>query len=1136
MSTNSQIIARLKVGPAVLFLGQDYLRGGEVTHPFIQILKERYPDMADGESFYNFLDQFSQEDRSAILGWLHRRSEKISISESLSTVSDYPWNNVYTSAIDEVWVRAFGKKWRSLNSIFTDRSFPQDLRDKHRLCATFLFGCVNKEDHECRIPLDKLELEERQQAAVVLLRRMPDILTPRGILLIDGWNSQTDWIRSKDLYPVLKQLEPGQAFVFSPVQMMRDDSRLSKLVETGVLQFVDQSLADFLQSASLSEGLRLGDPGTLLSTGRQITIDGKPCFIPKESCLEVERFGVILDDNLTLPPRTRTRSKDENYFDFLNFLEQPLKLRNWEPYARSFAFVRDYYHSLSDLVNTALADPTKCEVPFILHGETGTGKTVTLAQLAYTFASEAGFPVVFIDRSSKEVDWRVLDRFFNWTEDSGSRAGLLVWDGMRQEQDYLQLRNRLSDRGRKMVVIGSSYYVPDSDSCDNYVVAKREFGSDERRRFIEYLEKFVPDLAAKIKDQGPRFIDPIFLVALYRLLPPVRPTIRVGVFQEVENDQSDIMTRIRNLPVQSRGLNTLEIALEAAGIKGNPTEAWVSQTEIHGEVLNTIQKLFATVMTVGRYGCYIPIELLLSALDQPLRPALLECLKTNSLVWHESANGDLAVGPRHPLEAQLYIDSLFGGRSESEASLICDLIVALPRPQAAVGAEGAINLVIDLLRLIGPNSSNQAYRERFTHSIITFARALTKVRVERGVVSPRLMLQESSFYREGVRRAEAEMPLNERIELLRKAVIVLEQAQDIPTQSPRQRSVVSEELAACLGTLIHTEAGTTSKTRIRELYTSAKDAFAKARSADPDNVHATVTLGWISRQLIEQGLFEDDERSEVAANLVSIFDETEENPMDLTQQRYFQEQRMKVMELLGQTQLSQAAFDQLCAIGSKAGYYLRARSQFKEISSGLIETELRKQLENASSYLDQNWKNVENDLKCVGLYFSIWWRLRVGTKPFEVERTVLPFSDAEWQKCYYLSDKLCSLNSSEPRPTHRFLRALAAFHTDRVPSCIEGFRSLARDNTISFGGRRVRKMFMASKDGKPLLFDGNVLHDISEHETGRIYVNQIRFQVALTPRDFDKKELHKNESLSDFHIAFAFTGPVAQPVHFLRSY
>jgi len=1133
-TTDSQLFEKLKVGPAVIYLGQNYLQCGNAIDPFLKILKERYPDVTDNGSISCYLGKLGLEDRSAILGWLHRRSEKISISEPLAMVSDFAWHNVYSSALDEVWVRAFSKPWRSLNPIFTDRLYPQDIRNRHRLSATFLFGCVNKEDNECRIPLDDFELDERRQAAVVLLRRLPDILTPRGALLIDGWDSNADWIRSEDFYPVLKQLEPGQVFLFSPTAAMRMDNRLRKLAATGVLQFVNQSLGEFLQTAASSESVIIGDPGTFLATGRQITIEGKPCFIPKEICLEVERFGVILDDNLTLPPRTRTRSLDDNYFEFLRFLEQPVKLRNWDAYSYGFSFERDCFHSLFSLVTTALKAPGDNLLPFILHGETGTGKSVTMAHLAYKIASQADFPVVFIDRTSKAIEWRVLDRFFNWAEDSSARANLLVWDGMMQEQDYLQLRNRLSDRGRKIVVVGSCYFVPDSEKRKNYVLAKRAFEVDERRRFTDYLKKFAPDLAAKIQDQGPRFIDPTFLVALYRLLPPVRPTIRVGVSQEVRNDQDVILNRIRQLPAEATGFNTLAIALDAVGIKGDPIKPWVTETEVHGETMNTLQRLFATVMTVGRYGCNVPIELLLAALDQPARPALLECLKSNSLVWFESPNGDLSVGPRHPLEAQLYIESLFGGNAEPEATIICSLILALPRSNAQGKDNTATDFIIELLRLVGPNSINQFYRERFSKSTLSFAKALTEARTTRGVVSSRLMLQEATFYREGVRQAESILALNVRTSLLKQAVGVLEQAQAIPTQSRRQQSVINEELAACLGTLIHNEADTVSKERVLELYSLAQDAVRKARTADPDNVHAAVTLGWISRSLLEQDLFEPQEKNEVSAELLSLFDEVEEFQMDYTQQQYYLRERMRLMAALGNTNLSDAAFDQLCKIGSNAGYYLRARSRFDELSSDALSPGMTTQVKSAVAYLEQNWAHIENDFKCINLYFTLWWRLRVSSMPFEIERTVLPFSDEDWQKCFLLCEKLCTLSGNDPRPKHRFLRALSAFHTDRVEMSHQEFRRLGSDNTISVGGRRLRKMFMASKNCRPLVFNGHVLHPISEQEVGRIYVDQIRSVITVIPRDFDKRELLQNESLSDFNIAFAFTGAIAQPAHFLR--
>jgi hypothetical protein len=452
-----ELVQRLRVGPTVLLLGADYLRAGRDSHPFLEILHGRYPTVGGANSVNSYLEQIGREDKSAILAWLHRRSQKIPISGALKVISDFAWNHVYTSAIDEVWVRAFRNRWRSLQSIFTEKSWPQDIRDRHRLCSTFLFGCVDKEDDASRIPREEFELDERRQIAVALLRRLPDILTPRGTLLIEGWDSKTDWLRSQDLYRVANRLGPGQVYIFTTSSELRGDSRLKRLEGAGIVSFYDGSLAEMLGEGTSSGDVSVGDPGALLPEGRQITIDCRPALIPKDIFLEMERFAVILDDNLTLPPRGL--SGDAEYFDYLRFLAEPVKLRNWDAYARGFPFERDYFYTVLSQTEKSLKHPQSNRGPILLHGETGTGKTVSLASLAYHVAAKGEFPTVFIERSSKNVDWRSLDRFLNWAEDSGAPASLVVWDGMRQEDEDAQLWSRLADRGRKAVVVCSAYHL-----------------------------------------------------------------------------------------------------------------------------------------------------------------------------------------------------------------------------------------------------------------------------------------------------------------------------------------------------------------------------------------------------------------------------------------------------------------------------------------------------------------------------------------------------------------------------------------------------------------------------------------------------------------------------------------------------
>jgi hypothetical protein len=257
--------------------------------------------------------------------------------------------------------------------------------------------------------------------------------------------------------------------------------------------------------------------------------------------------------------------------------------------------------------------------------------------------------------------------------------------------------------------------------------------------------------------------------------------------------------------------------------------------------------------------------------------------------------------------------------------------------------------------------------------------------------------------------------------------------------------------------------------------------------------------------------------------------------MDLKHQEFYLGERTKIMDLLGNTKVSEEMFQKLCAIGSRVGYYLRARSKIGEIPANNLTADQRGKMNEALTYLQENWPQIETDYKCVNLFFTLWWRILVGNKPFEEERQILPFSDAEWQRCHDLTDRLFQLAVPAPRPTISFLRAMSKFHIGQIDLSNQEFRALANDSTLSLGGRRLQKLFMASKEGKALQFDGQIQNDLTEHQMGRIWVDKLRATVAIVPRDFDRKELRKSETRSDFHIAFSFAGAIAQPQHFLRN-
>ena len=57
--------------------------------------------------------------------------------------------------------------------------------------------------------------------------------------------------------------------------------------------------------------------------------------------------------------------------------------------------------------------------PIILHGQTGTGKTVALGSIAYRVRDEGKYPVLFIERKSQRLSNNDLEAFCKWAEDLG---------------------------------------------------------------------------------------------------------------------------------------------------------------------------------------------------------------------------------------------------------------------------------------------------------------------------------------------------------------------------------------------------------------------------------------------------------------------------------------------------------------------------------------------------------------------------------------------------------------------------------------------------------------------------------------------------------------------------------------------
>ncbi len=658
---DSGFLARLRQGPAFLFLGQAYLKLQAAEDPLLALSLKKYgPAPAGTPSYNDLLSSSAGNAGEAAFAWMEERCRLISVPKWLEMVASFAWSGVYSSAVDSVWPRAFRTDWRELQSILEEKYRPRDPRNKSILHCTYLFGCVNRTDLAERPPLNKGEWRSRRQVAIALTRRLPELLTPRGVLAIEGYRGLNDWLPLDDLLPTIEALEPGQVHIFGCDDGMRSDPDLSTLAAKGHIFLHDENLAHLLNRGAEAGTLRLGPPDQATEEGHQITLDAGVLTVPRELWQNISRLSTVLDDTATGP--YPAISEDALYREFREALAKTDSRPNWSAYARNLLFTRDFESGLKAETLKRLSTRDLSDSPLILHGPTTTGKTVALARLAYTVHTAGDFPVIFVERKTQKPGFAEIEQFCRWLESKGVRSTLLVWDGMLEPDEYIRAARYLTSKGRKVVVVGSCYRLHVKQASTGYIEAPEQLTLKESGSFGSYLQTFHPELAA-ILGTAQSALARTFLATLYRLLPPTRSSIRLGVTKEIGLAEDLILKRASAATPESAFPSALAKALFKAGIV-SPAE-FLSSTSValSEDAFSNLQALTGLIMVPGQFGIRVPVELLMRALEYRHGVHLADLLKdVDVFQWYEDSVGNIEIGPRNPLEAKLIAQARLGGR------------------------------------------------------------------------------------------------------------------------------------------------------------------------------------------------------------------------------------------------------------------------------------------------------------------------------------------------------------------------------------------------------------------------------------------------------------------------------------------
>ena len=297
--------------------------------------------------------------------------------KKLSTsVLDYAWNSIVTTNCDMTLAASLRNDMRSVRDIMSKDDMQANLMNRKTLHVIRLFG-----ENYPKTDIDELDAEDVTDQAVEMLARVAEIIKRNGILLIEDFEEPC--FTHKELRKALRGLFSNQKQVYI-FNCKNKDQYLTALENQGIAVLIENGINDFFEKFLQSEELFEHQ-----STDRFIQIyieaDKKsvPTFIEKRQLLETESFATLINVGLL----NEIKIPKNMYKDyFYMFLKNSVREPQWYGYAYGFNLHRNYEDRLYRKVKKGLENVGKPNnKPLLVVGQTGTGKSISLAAVAYTF-------------------------------------------------------------------------------------------------------------------------------------------------------------------------------------------------------------------------------------------------------------------------------------------------------------------------------------------------------------------------------------------------------------------------------------------------------------------------------------------------------------------------------------------------------------------------------------------------------------------------------------------------------------------------------------------------------------------------------------------------------------------------------
>lgn len=1119
--------------PVVLFLGQRYASAQLKIDPVVAKIDEHLGGGNSGAS-WNSLLQWPLSDE--IYAWIVERFERQVLTEALEQAFHVAWSAVFTSAVDPRISRWLETRGRVPDSILSKDHFPRASRSRARPGVHYLFGRADETSKETRAPRSRKELQVRKTVhANPLANRIPETTTSLGTLVIAGVR-EDDWISVDELLAPLSA-QPGIRIIwFLAQQEVPQSEFFDDLVASGNLIVDKRSLEEAILALEIEPRSPQSMQTIFQADSSSIRL-GTDKFLRLQPGLRlrVEAAAAVVDDTWTDPPQALdTLQLAEAFRRFHGDLGGARSLV--EGVSRGFSIERDFEVQLGSQLEQLAHRPGHSESLIIIHGQSGMGKSLAVARLAGMLRTNFRLPVLY---SWARVPLAVeLDDFCEAAERSGADCTVILCDCNSDIRRYRELLDGLKSRGRRVIVVGTCYRLELQGQTLNtkFIEAPASLSEAETAEIKSLITRFGQGDEIDFQRAGDQA-----LPMLYRYLSVSRTRIVGGVNNEARATEELIRLRAKSVPRPKRMQSQLAQKLIDAGLADGDMDIFDSDDALASDGEDAAGRFVDYVMVAGRLDCPVPANLLLRAIrsvndDLDYQQIFYMFDQLDLFRWKmaDGEGNDLLVLPRLRLEAELICARRLAGTSR-EVNCIVDLIRAARI--SSVDATAERDFLLDLLHKMhrdGPRLKN------YQKGYLEFARALTELRTRYEVHDASLMLQESAFRRETIFISDNTLDRDDRIpdeqrdQILEEAREVVEIAlKEIADGKLLAGKRTRRHLSVERATIYCYQACGQARRKagaeqILSLYGAARVVIASAAST-ASSFHAFDIAIWAPALILKEKVLSKEQDQELLADIYSTFDSFN---AELNLQRYrpeFEERRMKVAQVLRDTELEESSFAELERIKPAVAYYLRARSFCPEAldATNAVNANIMKGADKAANYLEERYQYISGDPRALQLLIQLRWLAVSGDRLLRKERCVIPQDPVFQRKILDYVQALNKLAGSGASNVYRLLEATLHWIVGDSSLARDQFNQLSRDSDFEDGSRVVRRLMLVN--GDPQGYRGTV-DRLRKEGNWSISVKNFSGTIDLETRQFSGEDLRKGRELRGFNIAFNFLGPIADPI------